>query len=74
MPKHFLADPALSERLLNVNEAKLMAAAQPATNNGDRTRLSDFFEALVALSLQTYAEANDAQGVSLPRPWRATRD
>ena len=30
-------------------------------NNGDRTRLGDFFEALVGLSLQTYAAANDAQ-------------
>ena len=38
-----------------------MSAAGPATNNGDRTRLGDFFEALVALSLRTYAEANDAQ-------------
>lgn len=38
-----------------------MAAAEPTTNNGDRTRLGDFFEALVALSRQTYAAANDAQ-------------
>lgn len=60
-PKHFLADPALSARLLNLNEAKLMSATHPAINSGDRTRLGDFFEALVALSLQTYAEANDAQ-------------
>ena len=60
-PKHFLADPALSARLLNLNEVKLMSAAEPTTNNGDRTRLGDFFEALVALSLQTYAAANDAQ-------------
>lgn len=60
-PKHFLADPALSARLLNLNEAKLMSATGPASNTGDRTRLGDFFEALVALSLQTYAAANDAQ-------------
>lgn len=60
-PKHFLADPALAARLLNLNEVKLMSAAEPTTNNGDRTRLGDFFEALVALSLQTYAAANDAQ-------------
>ncbi|WP_166789489.1 DUF4143 domain-containing protein [Cryobacterium sp. TMS1-20-1] len=38
-----------------------MSATGPATNNRDRTRLGDFFEALVALSLQTYAAANDAQ-------------
>ncbi|UYQ78371.1 DUF4143 domain-containing protein [Glutamicibacter sp. JL.03c] len=60
-PKHFLADPAMAARLLNLNEAKLLSAAEPATNNGDRTRLGDFFEALAALSLQTYAAANDAQ-------------
>ena len=60
-PKHFLADPALSTRLLGLNEAKLMSATAPATNTGDRARLGDFFEALVALSLQTYAAANDAK-------------
>lgn len=60
-PKHFLADPALAARLLNLNEAKLMSAAEPAVNTNDRTRLGNFFEALAALSLQTYAQANDAQ-------------
>ncbi|GEP25810.1 DUF4143 domain-containing protein [Cryobacterium levicorallinum] len=48
-------------RLLGLNAVKLMSATGPATNNRDRTRLGDFFEALVALSLQTYAAANDAQ-------------
>jgi len=60
-PKHFLADPALAARLLGLNEAKLLSAAAPAIDNGDRTRLGGFFEALVALSLQTYAQANEAQ-------------
>ncbi|MGV8883936.1 MAG: ATP-binding protein [Rhodoglobus sp.] len=60
-PKHFLADPALAARLLNLNEAKLLSATAPATNNRDRTLLGDFFEGLVALSLHTYAQANDAQ-------------
>lgn len=59
-PKHFLADPALAARLLNLNEEKLLSATQPALNSADRTRLGDFFEALVALSLRTYAAANDA--------------
>ncbi|WP_052542606.1 DUF4143 domain-containing protein [Cryobacterium roopkundense] len=59
-PKHFLGDPALAARLLNLTEVKLMSAVQPAINNGDRSRLGDFFEALVCLSLQTYAQANDA--------------
>ena len=60
-PKHFLADPALALRLLGLNEAKLMSATGPATNTGDRARLGEFFKALVALSLQTYAGANDAK-------------
>lgn len=60
-PKHFLADPALSARLLDLDEAKLLSATQPVSNNGARTRLGNFFEALVALSLHTYAEANDAR-------------
>ena len=60
-PKRFLADPALCARLLNLNETKLLSAAEPAINNRDSTRLGDFFEALVALSLHTYAAANGAQ-------------
>jgi predicted AAA+ superfamily ATPase len=59
-PKHFLADPALSARLLGLNEAKLLSATRPAINNGDRTLLGDLFEALVGLSIQTYAQSNEA--------------
>ncbi|MCU1614658.1 MAG: ATP-binding protein [Frankiales bacterium] len=59
-PKHFLVDPALSVRLLGLNETRLMSAGQGTVNDGDRTRLGVFFEALVALSLKTYAAANDA--------------
>ncbi|WP_241980541.1 DUF4143 domain-containing protein [Cryobacterium sp. Hh11] len=51
----------LAARVLGLNEVKLMSATGPAKNNRDRTRLGDFFEALVALSLQTYAAANDAK-------------
>ena len=39
-PKHFLADPALAARPLNLNETKLMSAGEPGRNNGDRTRLN----------------------------------
>ena len=35
-----------------------MSAAQPATKTGTGLASAIFFEALVALSLQTYAEAN----------------
>ncbi|MEA9986582.1 ATP-binding protein [Subtercola sp. RTI3] len=59
-PKHFLVDPALAVRLLDLDEAKLMSATRGAQNTGDRSRLGAFFEALVALSLKTYAAANDA--------------
>jgi predicted AAA+ superfamily ATPase len=59
-PKHFLADPALAARLLDLDETKLLSATQ-STNHGDRTRLGGFFEALAALSLHTYAEASGAR-------------
>ncbi|WP_411699030.1 ATP-binding protein [Conyzicola sp.] len=61
-PKHFLADPALSARLLNLDEERLLRAQSPADfEPQDGTILGALFEALVALSLQTYAAANDAQ-------------
>jgi predicted AAA+ superfamily ATPase len=60
-PKHFLADPALSARLLNLDEERLLKAeSQTDLEPHDGTMLGILFEALVALSLQTYAAANDA--------------
>jgi uncharacterized protein len=60
-PKHFLADPALSARLLNLDEERLLKAENPMDfEPHDGTALGNLFEALVALSLQTYAAANDA--------------
>lgn len=60
-PKHFLADPALSARLLGLDEPRLLAGARTKMlGPQDRTALGALFEALVALSLQTYAQAAEA--------------
>ena len=60
-PKHFLADPALSARLLGLDEPRLLAGAKiQLLGPQDRTALGAFFEALVGLSLQTYAQAAEA--------------
>lgn len=60
-PKHFLADPALAARLLNIDEERLSRAESPADYQPhDGSVLGNLFEALVALSLQTYAMAAEA--------------
>lgn len=52
-PKHFLADPALAVRLLNIES--------PSLDSVDGPLLGQLFEALVSLSLRTYADANFAR-------------
>jgi len=59
-PKHFLADPALAARLLDLDEERLIRAETPMLGPKDRTALGSLFEALVGLSLQTYAQAAEA--------------
>jgi predicted AAA+ superfamily ATPase len=61
-PKHFLADPALAARLLRLTGETLVAGSrlQP-TGPQAGSLLGRMFEALVALSLKTYAQANDAE-------------
>lgn len=59
-PKHFLADPALSARLLGLDEQRLLSAQGGEIGPNDKTRLGSLFEALVALSLRTYAQAAEA--------------
>jgi predicted AAA+ superfamily ATPase len=60
-PKHFLADPALAARLLLLDEAALTSgAAEPDFGPSYGSIAGRLFEALVALSLQTYASAADA--------------
>lgn len=60
--KHYLADPALAARLLEYDEDKLLEGAE-ATVLGPQegTILGRLFESLVALSLQTYAQAIEAR-------------
>ena len=59
-PKHFLADPALAARLLGLDEQRLLNAEGNEIGPRDKTRLGSLFEALVGLSLQTYAQATEA--------------
>lgn len=60
--KHFLADPALAARLLNLNQSRLLDLRSPAElRPHDGTAIGALFEALVALSLRTYAQANNAE-------------
>lgn len=60
-PKHFLADPALAARLLRIDEQKLIESAQTRMlGPQEGTALGRLFEALVALSLLTYAQACEA--------------
>lgn len=60
--KHFLADPALTARLMNLDEDRLLSGAAKQTMLGpqDQTALGALFEALVVFSLHTYAQAADA--------------
>ncbi len=60
-PKHFLADPALAARLLGLDEEKLLSGSSIGMlGPQDGTVLGALFEALVALSLHTYAQSNEA--------------
>lgn len=59
-PKHHLADPALAAHLLGAGKDALLSARQlgpPIPRDG--TLLGHLFESLVALSVRTYAQANE---------------
>lgn len=64
-PKHFLVDPALSARALNITVDRLLKTPDtllPALGPQDeKIMLGRLFESLIALSLQTYARANGAK-------------
>ena len=61
-PKHFLADPALACRLLNLSEEDLTHGhGVSPLGPQEGTMLGHLFEALVAASLQVYAQANEAR-------------
>lgn len=60
-PKHHLADPALSARLLGVTaEALLGAESRGPRLPRDGTLLGGLFESLVTLSVRVYAQAAEA--------------
>jgi len=61
-PKHHLADPALSARLLGLDAAALVDGSEigPRVGSGGHV-LGRLFESLVTLSLRVYAQAHEAQ-------------
>jgi len=59
-PKHFLADPALACRLLNVSKERLLTGADEHTNLREGTLLGALFEHLAVMSVRVYAQAIDA--------------
>ncbi|RJO78768.1 ATP-binding protein [Nocardia panacis] len=60
-PKHFLADPALSARLLDLTSDTLLSGTTPGVRVSSGTSmLGQLFEALVALCLHVYARDNEA--------------
>jgi hypothetical protein len=60
-PKHYLADPALAALLLGLDEETLLGGPpEPAFGPRYGSITGRLFEALIALSLQTYAAASDA--------------
>jgi len=60
-PKHFLADPALAARLMRLTEEQLLRGTTKDPVGPQRgTVLGRLFEALVGLSLRTYAGVIDA--------------
>lgn len=58
-PKHFLVDPALAVRLLGLDLRKPTQVEAPVPQRG--SIYGNLFESLVAQSLQTYAQVNDAR-------------
>lgn len=63
--KHFLADPSLAMRLLNVDGETALASLGTEDQFSDRPLIGRLFEALSILSIRTYAEANFAKTMHL---------
>ena len=55
--KHFLADPALAMRLMNLDAESIHGAEGFGSQQFDRPLIGRMFEALAVLSVRTYAEA-----------------
>ncbi|MFT4188981.1 MAG: DUF4143 domain-containing protein [Aeromicrobium sp.] len=60
-PKHFMADPALAARLLELDMGRLLDGASPGAPARGGSALGALFEHLVALSLLAYAQVNEAR-------------
>lgn len=62
-PKHYLADPAMTLRLLDLREEDLLAGSRIPGTIGPQSGglLGRLFESLIALSLQTYVQMSEAQ-------------
>lgn len=61
-PKHQLADPALAARLMDLDETALLGVREHAMIGPQHgAALGRFFESLVTLSVQTYAQAAEAR-------------
>ncbi len=61
-PKHFLVDPALSARLLDLTSDALLSGTTPGVRvSYGTTMLGQLFEALVALCMHVYAQDNEAR-------------
>lgn len=59
-PKHYLVDPSLTARLLDITEQKLLSGEGTVRLLGSQTKtiIGRLFEGLVAQSLRVYADAN----------------
>lgn len=61
-PKHYLVDPALAARLLDLTSDGLLSGSGSGVRVSYSTNLlGQLFEALVALDLQVYAQDNEAK-------------
>lgn len=61
--KHFLADPALALRLLSQDAKTLEEARNFVSSGPDKPLVGRMFEALVAMSIRTYAETQFAKAM-----------
>lgn len=61
--KHFLADPALAMRLMNYDAETVRTAMSYGSGTYDGPLVGRLFEALVVLSVRTYADASFAKAM-----------
>ena len=59
-PKHHLADPALSARLLGLDVRPLLTGAGRVMKPGAGAALGALFEALATLSVRVFAQTDEA--------------